>query len=275
MRQRFNILTLLLTLSLGLSAQQSDGIVHMDQAYATFLQSGELMTKDSHWSRMQDQWHFKYVVPGDTLSLPHALTELASAFAQNVPYATAYYQHTTADGKPPFRILRFSRRDNYDSSVFGWERYEDEDNFYIINITDTAGLTSYSMKWREVSFRDRNGNPWRTIDGVMDKFYGNIWQMEPFGTDNPLENTRRRQDTEANNGTLQFETLRGQLKYLANLYAFHQASNNEQGCDVVAYLLSKLVDGYKGNSPKNSLRSSRKSRHRCSLNRIIKSVSAC
>lgn len=58
MRQRLNILFLALALPLTISAQPSDGIVAMDHAISTFLQSSELMTLDTHWSHKQQQWTF-------------------------------------------------------------------------------------------------------------------------------------------------------------------------------------------------------------------------
>ena len=247
MRQRLNILTLLLTLSLSLSAQQSDGIAHMDQAYATFLQSGELMTKDSHWSHKQQQWTFKYVKTGDGPTTPTALTTLTDAFSQQVPNAASCYFHDSKDGEKPFATLVFKRKDNYYSGIVGAYDVKDNYNFCILNFRDADGLTCYGMMWCETDFTDRSGQACHTIDGQLFKFYGGIWKLQPFRQDNPWEprDEAARHPIGSSQQAL-FETLLAQANYLSDQYRQNKQSGNEQNCDAIAYMLKTLLDGYKG-----------------------------
>ena len=166
--KRLYITALALTVLLTARAQTQTGISAMQQAFREFLDSPGVMTKDTHWSHKHEQWTFKYVCQGDTMAVPAALQALTDAFYQNVRYATAFYYHSPQDGPTPFTLKTFSRKDQFRGTVTGVERLTDNDYSYTLNFTDmSSGLTSYNLVWHEVAFRDRDGRPYRTIDGAI------------------------------------------------------------------------------------------------------------
>lgn len=247
MKQRLSIITLLIALALSVSAQQTNGIEAMDQAVNTFCLSHELMTLDTHWSHKQQQWTFKYVTTADGPAQPAALTTLLDAFNQQVPQAASSYFHSTTDGKKPFAMLVYERKDNYYNGIVGYYDIKDNYNFYLLNFRDSTGLTSYGMLWCTNSFTDRSGQAYSTIDGQLFKFYGGIWQMQPFRQDNPWnpqDQTSRRPVSQSERAL--YETLLSQMQYLNGLYQQNQQSGNEQNCDAIAYTMKNLMEGYEG-----------------------------
>ena len=254
MRQRLHILTLLLALALNAGAQTADGITAMDQAIARFLQSNEFMTLDTHWSHNQQQWTFKYVAPTThhPSSITHhpsptTLTTLLDAFSQQVGHAAASYFHDVQDGEPPFFHLAYSRKDSYAGGIVGRYDMEEHYNFRILNFRDSTGLTSYGIQWCTEDFTDTAGQPFFTIEGMVFKLYGGIWQMEPFRSDNPWEpkdKATRRPISKSERAM--FETLLSQMQYLGNLYQQNQQSGNEQNCDAIVYTMKNLMEGYEG-----------------------------
>ena len=254
--KRHYIIALTLTVLLTAQAQTQTGIDAMQQAFKDFLASPGVMTKDTHWSHKHEQWTFKYVVEGDTMPVPAGLQALTDAFYQNVRYATASYYHTPQDGPTPFTLKRFSRKDNFRGTVTGTERLTDNDYSYTLNFTDTSnGLTSYNMVWHEVAFRDRNGRPFRTIDGAIYRHYGGIWKMEKFSTDDPwqlkVEHMNRPVGTDDRS---KFEALMAQVSYLATSYKEQQKKDNEKGCDAVVYMFKKVCDGFDGHLTDDQLK---------------------
>ena len=238
-------LTVLLTAA---KAQTQTGINAMQQAFKAFLASPGVMTKDTHWSRMHEQWTFKYVCQGDTMPVPAALQALTDAFYDNVRYATASYYHTPQDGPTPFTLKTFSRKDEFRGTVTGVERLTDNDYSYTLNFTDmSSGLTSYNLVWHEVAFRDRNGQPFRTIDGTIYRHYGGIWRMEKFRQADPwqLKAEQMNRPVGADDQS-RYESLLAQVNYLANSYREQQKKGNEKGCDAVVYMLKKVCDGFDG-----------------------------
>ncbi|MBR1547920.1 MAG: hypothetical protein IJ637_04255, partial [Prevotella sp.] len=245
--RRLNILTILLALSTTLLAQQPDGIAAMNSAIDTFLDSGELMTMDTHWSHNQQQWTFKYVTTADGPAQPAALTTLLDAFSQQVPQAASSYFHNATDGKKPFALLVYERKDNYYNGIVGNYDIKDNYNFRLLNFRDSTGLTSYGMLWCTTSFTDRSGQAYSTIDGQLFKFYGGIWQMQPFRRDNPWnpqDQTSRRPVSQSERAL--YETLLSQMQYLNGLYKQNQQSGNEQNCDAIAYTMKNLMEGFEG-----------------------------
>lgn len=245
--KRLNILILLLALSTTLLAQQTEGIAAMDCAIETFLGSGELMARDTHWSHNQQEWTFKYVTTADGPAQPTALTALLDVFSQQVPQAASSYFHSAHDGQQPFATLVYERKDNYYSGIVGAYDIKDNYNFRLLNFRDAEGLVSYGVMWLENDFTDRNGQPFRTIDGRLFKFYGGIWQMLPFRQDNPWEprdKTARRPVSKSERAL--YETLLSQMQYLCGLYQQNRQSGNEQNCDAIAYTMKNLMEGYEG-----------------------------
>jgi len=246
--KRLYITALTLTVLLTAQAQTQTGIDAMQQAVRQFLASPGVMTKDTHWSRMHEQWNFKYVCQGDTMAVPAALQVLTDAFYQNVRYATAFYYHSPQDGPTPFTLKTFSRKDDFRGTVTGVERLTDNDYSYTLNFTDmSSGLTSYNLVWHEVAFRDRDGQPFRTIDGSIYRHYGGIWRMEKFRQDDPwqLKAEQMNRPVSADDQS-RYESLLAQVNYLADSYREQQKKGNEKGCDAVVYMLKKVCDGFDG-----------------------------
>jgi len=229
-------------------AHAQTGAEAMQQAFKEFVASPGVMTKDTHWSHKHEQWTFKYVCEGDTMTTPEALTRLTNAFYENARHATAFYYHSPQDGPMPFTMKTFSRKDNFQSTVKGYERLRDNDYSYTLNFTDMgSGLDSYNLTWHQTDFCDRNGRPFRTIEGAIYRHYGGIWRMEKFGQADPwqLKAEYMNRPVSADDHS-KYESLLAQVNYLANSYREQQQKRNEKGCDAVVYMLKKVCDGFDG-----------------------------
>ena len=232
------LLTAAMTLSLTMVAQPKA----MDAAIETFLASGQLMTKDTHWSHAMDQWHFKQTVEGDTLPEPAALTVLKSAFAASAPAAASVYFHDVADGPAPFRELHIARKDNFYAGIYGRIIMEADHNFRLMSFTVDGKPVYYGAKWRVVPIADRNGRPWRTLEGTLFRFTDGIWQLEKF-----LQESRKREASYAlrplsSSDQLKYETLLAQMQQLKEM------TNSGKGlqADLRLYMLTKLFDNFDG-----------------------------
>lgn len=227
-------------------AQIQTGIDAMLQAFQTFVASDDVKKKDTHWSHSQDQWTFKYVCDGDTMPMPASLATLTDAFNDNARYATSFYSHSTKDGIAPFAHLTFKRKDNFFNGISGHFTINKNENFCIMNLSDSAGQTSYVMTWNMKKHHDRNGQPFCTIDGCISRFYDNIWKMGIFHQDDPWKSGEQATRPINKEDQSRYETLTAQLKYLADNYSTQKASGNEKGCDAIAYMVRKVCNGFEG-----------------------------
>ena len=226
------LLTAALAVSLGLTAQPKE----MDKAIETFLASDELLTKDTHWSHAMGQWHFKQTAEGDTLTEPAALARLKGAFASSVLQASSAYFHDAADGPQPFREMHISRKDNVYGGIFGRYVMEDGQNFRLLTFTENGQPAYYGLKWRVDAFNDRHGRPWRTLEGMLFRFTGGIWQLNSFVQNDWRQNYSRR--PLSGDDQLKYETLLAQLKGL-KMFTGQQA-------DERLYITTKLIDNFDG-----------------------------
>ena len=249
MKQRISNIILLTALSISLSAQPTDAIRAIDQAISHFVGSSGLMAMDTHWSHNQQQWTFKIVQTAEPdKAQPSAeLQSLLATFSQHTPEAASSYFHDTTDGQAPFAMLVYERRDNYHGGILGRYEMKDNYNFRILNFRDTAGLTSYGIQWSEEQFADTDGKPLRSTDGIIFKFYGGNWQMQPFRQQNPWEpkDQPARRPVSKSERAL-YETLVSQVQYLSSLYHQNEQSGNEQNCDAIVYMMKNQIEGYEG-----------------------------
>lgn len=245
MRQRQTILLTALALCTGLMAQTPQGITAMDEAFATFLSSKEVKTASTRWSHAMKEYHFLYTAPDDGQPIHQKdISLLAQAFAQNAPYATVAYIYNHADNEKPFNTIRYERRDNYFSGIRGYYTIDDGENFRIINIPDGKDHpTSYGMIWHELQFKDRNGKPYRALDGTVYKFYDDIWKMSETNKSN---SGGQSSISISNNERVRFETLLEQVNHLAKMYTEKRREGDEKSCDAAVFFLEKLCSGYKG-----------------------------
>lgn len=233
---------LLATLTTLAVAQPQVGIDALNRAVTTFLQSNQLLTRDSRWSNNQLQYHFKCTVEGDTIGEPQALKDLIRAFTVNVVNSSSCYFHKAEDGPVPFRGVSIRRKDSFHSHIYGMSQFEDDYNFIILHFKVNGKMTLFNLKWRQLTFADRNNKPFSTIDGVLSKYW-DVWEILPFlAADEPASHDY--QATLNSTEVFEYEKLVEQVKFLSIQLVSARNKGDDPQCDVMAYTLQKLFDSY-------------------------------
>ena len=247
MRKLFNIIIAALMFNVSLMAQPQQGIEAMDRAWGQFLNNKDVKVAVQSWSNGMKECHFKYTVPdnGQPIRLT-ALEQLAAAFNQNAYNCSALYSYNHDKGEPPFSVVTFSRKDNYFTGITGNYGLDRNDNFRIINFVIDGELTSFGLIWHEVKFSDRNGKPFRTIDGRYFKFFDGIWEMETFKQNFTHRGSERWTIPVSQDENVRYDILKNQLTNLCNGYVESKKKGEEKACDAIAYSIHKLCTEYQG-----------------------------
>ena len=240
-KNRISLLIAALVLSLGLQAQSNDGISAMNAAIETFLGSGQLLTKDTHWSHAQDQWYFKYNVEGDTLVEPQAFMELKDAFGRNMSHS--WYGYMCDAGKVSHKQweLQFHRKDNFYGGIYGRYRVEEDDNVRVVAIGDSLSQTYYGLKWNVEPFTDSSGKQWQTLEGELFIFKDGIWKIEAHYEDRQWQQLSGFAPI-SKDDQLKYETLMAQLKSLNE----QTGNGGSMSGDLRIYIAKKLFKDYEG-----------------------------
>ncbi|MBR2203328.1 MAG: TlpA family protein disulfide reductase [Prevotella sp.] len=237
------LLAAALLCAIGMKARNDNGIADMNAAVESFLASGQLMTKDTHWSHAMEQWDFKYVIQGDTLCEPQALTRLKDAFAAAASHSPFVYLRDAGNGPKQEAEVRFVRTDNMYGNIYGRYSMDKSSDMRIVALGDSANRTYYGMKWRVTPFCDRNGKSWCTLDGWLFIFRDGIWDIDV----QPQYNHSQYRKGYAlpplsSSDQLKFETLMTQLQKLEERFSNGEGTN----ADLRLYILTKLIDEYDG-----------------------------
>ena len=246
MKQFFNLIALF-AFSASLMAQPQQGIEAMNHAFETFLSSKDVLTKSTGWSNGMKEYHFKYTMPDNGQPIHSAaLEQLAAAFNLNASNSSALYSYNNDNGKPPFSVVAFSRKDNYFLDISGNYGLDRNDNFRIINFVVDGKLTSFGLIWHEVKFSDRNGKPFRTIDGQCFKFFNGIWAMEKFMPNFAQTSSGQWSIPVSQDESVRYDVLNNQLTVLCKSYVESKKKGEEKTCDAIAYSIYKLCTEYNG-----------------------------
>lgn len=237
------LLAAALLCAIGMKARNDNGIADMNAAVESFLASGQLMTKDTHWSHAMEQWDFKYVTQGDTLIEPQALTCLKGAFAAAASHSPFAYLRDAGNGPKQDAEVRFIRKDNMYGHIYGRYSMDRSSDMRIVALGDSVSRTYYGVKWRVTPFRDRDGKSWRTLDGGLFIFREGIWDIDVL----PRYNQSQYQKGYAlpplsSSDQLKYETLMTQLQKLEERFG----NGGGMNADLRLYILTKLIDGYDG-----------------------------
>lgn len=222
----------------------------MDGAIEQFLCSKDVLTKSTGWSHGMKEYHFKYTMPDNGQPIRQTdIEQLAAAFKQHVAATSAaYFYDYTPSSHLPFANVIYRRADNYFSNIYGTYSLDDETNFRIINFIDDQKLSSYGIKWQETLFTDRDGRPFRTIDGKLFKFYDGIWDMQPesyFYTGRSQQASSQAIPVGQSDHE-RYEVLHRQVQSLNKLYTEAQQKGDEKTCDALAYVLKKVCTEFDG-----------------------------
>ena len=234
--------------SLSLAAQPQQGFETIDSAYNQLLRSKDIKVLLSSWSRSMKQLHFKYTMPDNGQPIRQAdIERLATAFQQSAPGSVAAYSYNHEAGNQPFYSIDYWRADDYFSNgAEGYYALGENDNLRIVNKMVNGQLVSYGMIWHETAFSDRHGQPFRTIDGCIFKFYDGIWKMKPESYLDLRTAERTNGQTNETDNATSYEVLRSQIKSLCKLFADSRKTNDEKTCDALAYFLKNLCTGFDG-----------------------------
>lgn len=225
-------------------AQVAGSTAMMDRAIETFLQSGQLLTKDTHWSHAHQQWHFKLTVEGDTLAEPLALTQLLAAFATCAAQSQFAYMCDKGKGPDEPRELQFHRQDNFYAGIYGRCNISNNQNVRILSVDDGGRQVFYGLKWDVVPIIDRHGHHWRTLEGVVFAFKEGIWRVESHSAEN-LWNPHDQfsMGPLGYDDQLKYNTLMAQMRRLNEM-----AGTNHRNiqADLYLYTMARLFDDFNG-----------------------------
>lgn len=242
--KRLSLLTAALVLNIALNAQVKTPYAIMEEAKEAFLQSGQLLTKDTRWSHAHEEWQFILTAKGDTIVEPEALRRLADTFAQSAGLSSFAYRNEKGNGPELPLEMQFHRKDNFYGGIYGTYTLDNSQNVQVIALNDDNHRTTfYGLKWNTIAFNDRNGNPWRTLQGVLFAFKDGIWRIEVKQHDRTWDSMRKLPlPSLSNNNQLKYETLMAQIQRLNNL----SNSNHDMQTDLYLYMLAKLCDDFTG-----------------------------
>ena len=237
------LLTTALFMSLTMNAQENDGASIINTAIKNFLESGQLLTKETSWSHGMKEWQFKLAAEGDTIMEPQALSELKNAFARCLPQSEFFYLSNTDKGSSEPWELQFHRQDNFFSSIYGRYSMEKDYNIRIVALDEADGKTYYGVKWYVVPFTDSKGNSWRTLEGVLFRYGEGIWSIKTVNS-NSLWQLQEKyyQQPLSDDDKLKYEKLMAQMQRLNEL----AYSKKEIQSDLYLYMITKLFGEYKG-----------------------------
>ena len=237
------LLTAALFMSLCVKAQNNDGARSMDNAIKRFLESGQLLTKETSWSHAMKEWQFKLVAEGNTIMEPQALTELKMAFARNITQSGLSYLIDAGKGSEDPWVLQFYRKDNFYTNIYGSYRIEKDYYIRILAINETDGKTFYGLKWHNVPFTDSKGNAWRTLEGTLFRFGEGIWSMKTIDSNSLWQQQEKYYLQPLNDDDeLKYEKLMAQMRHLNEL----ASGKKEIQTDLYVYMLTKLFGEYNG-----------------------------
>jgi peroxiredoxin len=237
------LLTAAVFMSHNMKAQDNNGASTMSTAIKNFLESGQLLTKETSWSHAMKEWRFKLTAEGETLMEPQALTQLEKAFAGCMSQSEFFYLSNTDKGSNEPWELQFHRQDNFYTNIYGHYPMEKDYNIRIMSIDETDGKTYYGVIWHVVPFIDSKGNSWRTLEGMLFRFGEGIWSIKTVNS-NSLWQQQEKYYLQplSDDDELKYEKLMAQMKRLNEL----AYSNKEIQTDLYLYMITKLFGEYKG-----------------------------
>ena len=247
MKRLLNIIVAVFALSANLMAQPQQSIEALDQAWGQFIRNEDIKVSVLSWSHGMKECHFKYTTPDDGQPIRlAALEQLATVFNQNAVNSSAIYSYNYDGSEPPIGTITFMRKDNYFSTITGTYSIDDNDNFRIVNFMSDGQLTSFGLIWHELQFCDRNGKPFRTIDGRFFKFHDGIWTMKRFDYWGYQGSSSQQSISVSQNDQVHNDILINRIKAFGKFYVESKQKGDEQTCDAIVYALKKVCDGYNG-----------------------------
>lgn len=227
-------------ISIVLAAQKNSAATEMDSAISAFLQSKRFYVKDTHWSPSHDQWHFKFTVEVDTLPTPQELAGLDSVFSflsARSPYA--YLCDRNNGPAKPWEI-QFHRKDRFYHGIYGRYNISNDRNIRIVALNDSGHTVYYGLEWKVVPFSDRNGQPWRTVEGVLFAFKDGIWTLVASDPEQRKKMGVYRRPTETSD-LLKYETLISQMNWLRK-----RTESESIPVSLRLYFINKIFSSFDG-----------------------------
>lgn len=253
MRIRFlAIIIALLALPAATTAQRNPGAKGMAEEFGRFVAAKDLKLQHEHPGTGLFVHYFKYTFnereTGDSTFIPPVLQRLVKAFERNRKYSEATFFHNPGAWQSPIRVMRLSWPDTYwDRIHFNFPLLEGR-SYRFATFSESDSLHScYALVWHPVAFTDKDGKPFRCIDGYIFELRGRHWYMDPAGEDIPANDmsTHIMQDMyTTQQETLAYTTLKEQVARLGRIYEESNGKKDEAGMEAVAYTLYDIGQKY-------------------------------
>lgn len=246
MKKKIYLLAICFAFCLTAKTQSLNDTIILNRAMERFLNSRQVLIKDTHWSHALSQWHFKTTVEGNTMQEPPALTELKNIFSQcSVNALTAY--SCSAGELHPYGYLGVLRDDNYYDNISGMYSLDEDMNLRLLEFSDNGYKILYGLKWRILPITDHNGKQWCTCEGVLFRLDKNTWKTFTY-IKNPTQDTNSNfipLDKNKSN-TYKYELLQRQVDYLVNNCFDGKKKEKKQQDDVTCIMIYKLCSKHDG-----------------------------
>lgn len=225
--------------------QQSVAEKTLANAMEQFVASPGLMFSHEHPGTGLNRWLFKYNYAegsGQDAPLPAALADIDRAFRTGCAGGTMAYMHNSDNGGKKMEQIQMSWVNSYWARVTFRYTFGKGSNVRLVNFSNGGGVnTLYALVWKREAFPDRDSAQCCTIDGYVLRLSGDHWRIDNMAT--PLFNSysvagnisdRRTADDVA------FAQLREKIRYITSQYVRCVAEKDENGCDIMAYMMNKL-----------------------------------
>lgn len=253
MRKDFlTIIIALLALPAVTTAQRNPGAAGIAEEFKRFTASKDLKVLYNHPGTGMVIHYFKYTFKDreidDSTFIPPVLQRLERAFDRSRKYSEATFFHNPGDWQSPIREMRISWPDTYWNRIrFNFPLFESR-TYRFATFAEPDSLRScYALVWHPVAFTDKDGKPFRCIDGYILELRGNHWRMDPAGIYAPKSDMSAHIMQDMRNtqqDIMAYTTLKEQVTRLGRIYRDSNSKMDEAGMEAVAYTLYDIGQKY-------------------------------
>lgn len=249
------ILYVLLT-ALTAAAQSDNSVERMQREIKAFLSTEGVTNKTVHDGQGLYQHIFKITCEGGSGKKPHkaldAMEKVDKTFTDTYYTATSAFSYNAGNYSTPFGFIRFTWPNSYMRYVMFRYGLGNKVNYRFATYTDKDSTRHcFGLVWNPVEFIDKDGRPYKSIDGYIIELHGNHWsyKIEEFTHNDDDENTPQENgNTDAITAadTLGYVKLREKLSSLSKLFAKAKKADDNEQMDALAYVAHKVGTEYKG-----------------------------
>lgn len=239
--------------AMAATAQPNSGAESLQGEIGEFLKSDGIMTKTIHDGQGLYQHLFKITCGEDTKTdetgIPLALKRLETAFTDTRHLTSSSFFYDTEEKVSLIKGLNFEWPNSYKGSVsfrYGLENYL---NYRISTYADGDGTRHcLALVWKPLIFTDKDGKPFRCIDGYVLELHGKHWNYFYINQSDDADGELYSSGSmgTADPDTLDFVQLREKIGTAGAMFDKARRANDKEQQDALAYVVYRISSEYGG-----------------------------